>query len=80
MNLIRNTGLYSFYILMLHFTCFKIVSFFKIWLYDLDTAKVAEFPVISLHNEYFWIIYSLVGVLISFELGKRINRIPFFRR
>ena len=47
MNLIRNTGLYSFYILMLHFTCFKIVSFFKIWLYDLDTAKVAELVCIT---------------------------------
>ena len=60
--------------------CFKVVSYFKVWLYDLDVAMVAEFPVISLHNEYFWILYSLVGVLISLKLGKIIERIPFLRR
>ncbi len=79
-NLLRNMGHFSFYILTFHFICFKIVSFFKIWLYDLDVAMVAEFPIVYLHNDYFWILYSLVGTLLSFELGKRIDRIPFFRR
>lgn len=79
-NFIRNMGRFSFYILTLHFICFKIVSFFKIWLFDLDMAMLAEFPVISVHNDYFWILYSIIGTLLSFELGKRIDRIPFFRR
>lgn len=79
-NLLKCMGRYSFYILLLHFLCFKVVSYFKVWLYDLDVAMVAEFPVISLHNEYFWILYSLVGVLISLKLGKIIERIPFLRR
>lgn len=78
--IIRNMGVFSFYILALHFTCFKIISFVKIYLYDLDFDLIAEFPVISIYNEYFWIIYSLVGAFLSFELGKRIERIPFFRR
>ena len=79
-NLLKSMGRYSFYILLLHFLCFKVVSYFKVWLFGLDEAMIAEFPVIGLHNERFWILYSLVGVLFSLGLGMVIDRIPFLRR
>ena len=79
-NMLKCMGRYSFYILLLHFLCFKVVSYFKVWLFGLDVAMVAEFPVIGLYNEYFWILYSIVGVLFSLKLGEVIERIPFLRR
>ena len=79
-NLLRSMGRYSFYILLLHFLCFKVASVIKVWLYNLDVAMVAEFPVIGLHNECFWILYSFVGLFFSLELGKVIDRIHFLRR
>ncbi len=49
-------------------------------LFDLNYGMIAEHPVVQLHNEYFWIMYSFIGVLGSLFLGKIINYVPFLRR
>lgn len=51
-------------ILALHFISFKIVSLIKIYAYGLDIKKLAYFPVIPDCNEYFWILYTIIGVSI----------------
>lgn len=51
-------------ILALHFISFKIASLIKIYAYGLDIKKLAYFPVIPDYNEYFWILYTIIGVSI----------------
>lgn len=49
-------------ILSLHFLSFKLVSLLKIFIYDYPLTKLAIFPVINEHNDYFWLLYSFVGI------------------
>lgn len=50
----------------LHLLSFKIVSYIKIILYNLDIQKLADWPVISntQQDNIFWIVYAAVGVLV----------------
>lgn len=53
-------------IMALHLLSFKIVSYIKIILYNLDIQKLADWPVISntQQDNIFWIVYAAVGVLV----------------
>lgn len=57
-------GNHTMIILALHFLSFKSVSFIKIICYSLPINRLAEFPVIEFRNKYFWILYSISGVLL----------------
>lgn len=58
------TGRATLTILTFHFLSFKLVSLLKIALWHLPAGSLAEFPVIHAHNRLFWLVYTIVGVLI----------------
>ena len=53
-------------ILTLHCLFFKIISLIKIYIYNFSEIRLAEYPIIKDHNNYFWIAYTIVGI--SFPL------------
>lgn len=57
-------GSRTFYILTFHFLAFKLVSYLKIAQYGLPRTALSEMPVISVHNDYYWLAYSIVGVVV----------------
>lgn len=59
-------------ILIFHFISFKLISVVKILHFNLPWDSLSQFPVIEQHNNYYWILYSIVGVMGSLYLGKMI--------
>ncbi len=57
-------GNHSLEILALHFLAFKAVSALKIVCYNLPPEELGRHPIIGVHNEYFWILYTLAGILL----------------
>lgn len=55
-------------ILSLHFLSFKLVSLFKIFIFNLSFKQLACFPVINEYNYIFWILYSIVGICLPLTL------------
>lgn len=55
-------------ILTLHFLAFKAVSLLKIYHFNLDVKELAYFPVIPQKNEYYWVLYTLVGTFLPLGL------------
>lgn len=68
-------GTKTLYILTFHFISFKLVSLVKIWQYDLPIEKLAEFPVIGVHNEIYWFAYSIVGTILPILLWQFMNKL-----
>lgn len=67
-ELLDSVGTKTLYILVFHFISFKLVSLLKIKQFGLSMTSLSDFPVIPEYNEYYWIIYSIVGVLIPIAL------------
>ena len=76
----REIGVGSFYILLFHFLSFKLVSLLKTIIFNIDYKMIAEHPVISIDNDFFWIVYSIVGIIGSLALGKIVSQVSFLRR
>ena len=55
-------GKFAMPILLLQFFAFRTVDLLKIAVYDLPISRLADFPVIADNNEYFWILYTIVGL------------------
>ncbi len=70
-NLLMLVGKNSLYIMSLHFLTFKGVSYFLILISDLSKVELARFPTIDTPG--FWILYTLVGVIIPTVLGVSIH-------
>lgn len=47
---------------------FKFVSLSKIYHYDLPITALQMFPVISANNSFYWILYSITGIMIPIGL------------
>ncbi len=62
-------------ILALHLISFKIVSLLKVQISGMTIDHLAEFPVITTNNDLFWIVYTLVGLLIPLTAHKIKTRI-----
>lgn len=65
-------------ILVYHLLALKIVSLVKILQYDLPITSLSDFPIIKEHNTYYWILYSLIGVIIPLvvtHLFKALKRV-----
>lgn len=67
---ILNIGDNTIVILSLHFLSFKLISLTKILLFNLPIERLADFPVILEHNQFFWVIYSIIGIYIPILLVK----------
>ena len=77
-EILQYLGKNSLYILLLHVLGFKIVSVFLVWHYGLnaDTSKNLYDMVIRDHvGDYWWIVYTLVGVIFSLGVMKLISLI-----
>ena len=55
-------GRYTMPILILQFFAFRLVDVLKIAVYDIPVGRLADFPIIADNNQYFWIIYTIVGL------------------
>lgn len=60
-------------ILIFHFLVFKVVSLVKIYHYSYPVSKLSEFPVIAENNEWYWLVYTVVGVVGSLLCAKLID-------
>lgn len=67
-QLLDSVGTKTLYILVFHMISFKLVSLIKIKQFGLPMASLSDFPVIGEYNNYYWIIYSVVGVLVPIVL------------
>lgn len=52
-------------ILIIHFIAFRLVSVIKIEALGLDYDHMKDFPVIESQNEYFWVLYVVVALLVA---------------
>ncbi len=57
-------GTKTLYVMTWHLVAFKLVSIVKIWHYGYDWQLLSSFPVIMQDNEFFWVLYSAVGVVL----------------
>lgn len=64
LSILDYIGSNTLYILIFHFLSFKIVSLVKIMQYNLPIKYLSHFPVIFEHNSYYWILYSIIGVIV----------------
>ena len=55
-------------IFALHMLCFKIGNLIKIAIYDMPIYRLAEFQIIHDHNSFFWIIYTIIGIIIPLSI------------
>lgn len=67
-------------ILTFHFLAFKLVSLIKIGYLGLPIDSLSEFPIISGNNDWFWILYTLVGVAFSLFIYHILQKIKFPRK
>lgn len=64
-------------ILTWHLLVFKFVSLLKIYFYELPIHKLAEKGAISEYNEFFWVLYTLLGVTVPLVCNKFLQKISF---
>ena len=57
-------GNHTMIILVLHLLVFKIGNLTKIIIYGFPIEKLSDFKIIQEYNDYFWIIYTLIGIII----------------
>ncbi len=69
-------GSKTLYILTFHLISFKIVSLVKVWQYDMPIESLSSFPVISEYNSFYWLLYSVVGVIIPIIIWEVVQHIP----
>lgn len=63
-------GNHTMIIFILHLLIFKIVSLLKIFIYHMPYNQLADFKVIQEYNDFFWVIYSIVGVSLPLVLER----------
>lgn len=68
-------GSKTLYLLTFHFLAFKLVSLIKIWCYGLPITELSSFPIIREQNTYFWILYSIVGVVLPIAIWEVVKHI-----
>lgn len=58
-------GNHTLDILTWHFLSFKIISLVIVLVYGLETARLAELPVIkNLSMTFWWVVYALIGIIV----------------
>jgi fucose 4-O-acetylase-like acetyltransferase len=62
-NALSYLGKHTLIVMLLHFSCFKIVTASQILIYNLDRKMLSSFPCLYTENCW-WIAYTVVGVMI----------------
>lgn len=73
-KLITFIGSNSISILLLHFLSFKAVSLIIVKIYNMPYYELASFPIIK-NDSYWWIAYTIAGVLIPVLLAVSISKV-----
>lgn len=66
-------------ILAFHFLSFKIISYIQLRIYNLPSYMLARFPILYSENGW-WILYSLVGIVIPIIIKRSLNLISNITR
>lgn len=69
-NIFSYMGQRSMSIMILHFSCFKLVSILIIYYHKLPVSYMSSHPIIENINIWWQISYILTGVIISLSLDK----------
>lgn len=76
-SLLYYIGNHTMPILALNLLALKLGNLIKIWIYDLPIEYLTSYTVIHVHNSWFWLIYTIIGVaiplLIHFIYFKSVN-------
>ncbi len=70
-------GMYSLYILILHFLVFKVVNMIVIRIYNMPNFMIAAFPTLY-NNDLWWVIYCILGIacpLFCVHIAKKLSSI-----
>lgn len=81
-NISFNTYLYyigshTMPILALNLLALKVGNLIKIWMYDMPINTLSSYTVIYEYNNYFWVLYTIIGVaipLICYSLHNNITQ------
>jgi fucose 4-O-acetylase-like acetyltransferase len=57
-------------IFALHMLCFKIVNLIKIAIFNWPIYRLAEFQIIYENNNFFWIVYTIIGISIPLLIDR----------
>ena len=63
----------SIYVIIFHILFFKPASYLKTVMWDLDWKMIGCHPVIYGHNEWFWLVYTAVSLLLCVGIIKARN-------
>ena len=72
--LLDDIGKKTLYILALHFTAFKLVSYISLRISGQSLERLSEFPVLQETNSWIWFVYSLIGIAFPLIVHRIINR------
>ena len=61
-NALYYIGNHTMSILALHLFAFKLGNLAKIWFYDMPIEKLSDHTIIYENNNFFWIIYIVLGI------------------
>ena len=70
-------GMYSLYILILHFLVFKVINMIVIRIYNMPNFMIAAFPTLY-NNDSWWIIYCIFGIafpLFCVHIAKKLSSV-----
>lgn len=67
-SVIYYVGKHTMPILALNLLALKMGNLLKIWIYDLPMESLASHTVIYEYNTLFWIVYSIIGIIIPLSL------------
>lgn len=74
-------GNHTMVILIWHLLAFRLASFIKATIWGYPIERIGDYKLIAEHNEFFWIIYTLIGLggpLFSYYLITKLSKI-FYR-
>ncbi len=71
-GMLDEVGRLSLYVLIFHFSAFKLVTLVRIWCYGMPYSCLSSFPVIDDDSLWWWIIYTIVGVGAPFIIARKI--------
>ncbi len=75
MDVVAKIGVRTVDVLVFHFLIFKLVSVVYIVVNGHSLSRLSEFPVLGDTNNWLWIVYTLVAVMLSYALGQGVIRL-----
>lgn len=70
-------GNHTFYILALNLLALKLGNLIKICIYDMPIELLSSYTIITEHNSFFWIIYSMIGTLLPLLIEYNYKRFVY---